>query len=103
MLAALNKFALLQRSVALTAAANFLGSKYLNECTLYATLEPCVMCSGALQWAQLEKLVFGASDEKRGYRLIHQPILHPKTTMVSGIMAKECGQLIKDFFGGIRG
>ncbi|HVD96801.1 MAG TPA: nucleoside deaminase [Cytophagaceae bacterium] len=88
--------------VALTAAANFLGSKYLNECTLYVTVEPCVMCAGALQWAQLERLVYGASDEKRGYLRLQQPILHPKTEIVSGIMAKECGQLMKDFFGSLR-
>lgn len=89
--------------VALTAAANFLGSKYLNECTLYVTLEPCLMCAGALQWAQLERLVYGASDEKRGFLKLNQPVLHPKTEVVSGLMAKECGQLIKDFFGGLRG
>lgn len=88
--------------VALTSAANFLGSKYLNECTLYVTLEPCVMCAGALQWAQLERLVFGASDEKHGFAKLNQLVLHPKTLVVSGIMAKECGQLVKDFFGGLR-
>lgn len=89
--------------VALTAAANFLGSKYLNECTLYVTLEPCLMCAGALQWAQLERLVYGASDEKHGFMKLNQPVLHPKTEVFSGIMAKECGQLMKDFFGGLRG
>ncbi len=88
--------------VALTSAANFLGSKYLNECTLYVTLEPCIMCAGALQWAHLEKLVYGASDDKHGFTKVVQPILHPKTTVVSGIMSKECGQVLKDFFGGLR-
>lgn len=88
--------------VALTAAANFLGSKYLNECTLYVTVEPCVMCAGALHWAQLERLVYGAADEKRGYVRLQQPILHPKTEIVFGIMAKECAQLMKDFFGSLR-
>jgi tRNA(adenine34) deaminase len=66
--------------IAVTAAANYLGSKYLNECTLYVTLEPCVMCAGALHWVQLQKLVFGASDLQRGYSLLGKPILHPKTT-----------------------
>jgi tRNA(adenine34) deaminase len=89
--------------VALTAAANYLGSKYLNECTLYVTLEPCVMCSGAMQWAQLERLVFGASDNKHGFVRLNQQVLHPKTEIVSGIMAKECAQIVKDFFGGLRG
>ncbi|HSZ26526.1 MAG TPA: nucleoside deaminase [Cytophagaceae bacterium] len=89
--------------VALTAAANFLGSKYLNECTLFVTLEPCIMCAGALQWAQLERLVFAASDEKHGYAKLNQSILHPKTEVISGIMEKECGQLLKDFFNGLRG
>jgi len=88
--------------IALTAAANFLGSKYLNECTLYVTLEPCVMCSGAFQWAQLERLVFGASDEKRGYLLLNQPVLHPKTKVDSGILAHESALLLKSFFGSKR-
>ncbi len=89
--------------VALTSAANFLGSKYLNECTLYVTIEPCVMCAGGLQWAQLERLVFGAFDPKHGFTKLNQLVLHPKTEIVSGIMAQECGQLMKDFFGGLRG
>jgi len=88
--------------IAITAAANYLGSKYLNECTLFVTLEPCFMCAGALQWAQLERLVFGASDEKNGYAKINQTVLHPKTEIVSGIMAAECGKLLKDFFGRLR-
>lgn len=83
---------------AFTAAADWLGGKYLGECILYVTLEPCVMCAGAACWTQLGKLVYGADDEKRGYRLIHQNLLHPNTEVLSGIMAKECGQLLTDFF-----
>ncbi|MCO4293395.1 nucleoside deaminase [Solitalea sp. MAHUQ-68] len=83
---------------AITAAANFLNGKYLDECTLYVTLEPCVMCSGALHWAQIARIVFGAFDPKRGFmRLIPSP-LHPKTEFVGGILENECGQLVKDFF-----
>lgn len=81
-----------------TAASDFLGGKYLNECTLYVTLEPCVMCAGASYWTQLKKLVFGARDEKRGYQSIAESILHPKTEVIGGIMANECGQILKDFF-----
>ncbi|KAA6308060.1 tRNA-specific adenosine deaminase [termite gut metagenome] len=83
---------------AITAAANVLGGKYLNECTLYATLEPCVMCAGAIAWAQLERLVFGAEDEKRGYQKYSPQILHPKTTVTKGILADECSRKIKNFF-----
>jgi tRNA(adenine34) deaminase len=89
--------------LAATAAANYLGSKYLNECTLYVTLEPCVMCGGALAWVQLGKLVYGASDIQRGYGLIRQPILHPKTEVVSGVFAGEAKALIDHFFKQIRG
>lgn len=89
--------------LATTAAANYLGSKYLNECTLYVTLEPCVMCGGALAWVQLGKLVFGASDIQRGYGLIRQPVLHPKTEVVSGVFASEAKALIDHFFRQIRG
>lgn len=88
--------------LALTSASNFLGNKYLNECTLYVTLEPCVMCAGALQWAQLARLVFGASDEKNGYVRLSQRVLHPKTELVSGIMALECGKLLTSFFENLR-
>src|SRR3990170_1240327 len=84
--------------IAMTAAANYLGSKYLNECTLYVTLEPCVMCAGALHWVQLQKLVFGASDLQRGYSLIKTPLLHPKTEVVKGIKADEAKKLIDKFF-----
>ncbi len=88
--------------LAMTAAANFLGSKYLTECTLYVTLEPCVMCAGALHWVQLGKLVFGASDVQRGYGLIKSPVLHAKTTVVRGIMEEESRAIINTFFKSIR-
>lgn len=84
--------------LALTAAADFLGNKYLNDCTMYITLEPCVMCAGALSWAQLGKLVYGASDEKRGFMVHGKKILHPKTKVAFGIMNLECGSLMKAFF-----
>ena len=83
---------------AITAAANVLGGKYLNECTLYVTVEPCVMCAGAIAWAQTGKLVFGAEDEKRGYQKYAGSALHPKTVVVKGVMADECATLMKDFF-----
>lgn len=82
---------------AITAAANFLGGKYLSNCTLYVTLEPCQMCAGALYWSQIPRVVFGAADEKRGYRAMGGK-LHPKTQVTEGIMAKECGRLVLDFF-----
>lgn len=88
--------------IAVTSAANYLGSKYLNECTLYVTLEPCVMCAGALHWVQLQKLVFGASDLQRGYTLVGKPLLHPKTTVKSGVKADEAKKLIDTFFKGLR-
>lgn len=87
---------------AITAAANVLGGKYLNECTLYVTVEPCVMCAGGIAWAQTGRLVFGASDEKRGYRRYAPDALHPKTVVVSGVMADECAALMKDFFASKR-
>ena len=83
---------------AFTAAAAYLGGKYLNECTLYVTLEPCVMCGGASYWAQLKKIVFGAADEKRGFSILSENILHPKTEVVSGLMKEECSKLLTDFF-----
>ncbi len=83
---------------AITAAAATLGGKYLNECTLYVTLEPCVMCAGAIAWAQMGRLVFGAGDEKRGYQRYAPNALHPKTVVVTGILAEECATLMKDFF-----
>lgn len=83
---------------AITAAANYLGGKYLDGCTLYVTLEPCPMCAGAIGWAQLSRLVYGASDEKRGYTKFAPKVLHPKASVTFGIMADECAELMKDFF-----
>lgn len=83
---------------AITAAASYLGGKYLDECTLYVTLEPCTMCAGAIGWSQLKRLVYGASDPKRGYTIFAPNALHPKTEVVSGILADECAQIIQDFF-----
>jgi tRNA(adenine34) deaminase len=83
---------------AFTAAAGYLGGKYLDECTLYVTLEPCVMCAGAAFWTQIGTIVFGASDPKRGYRLTNHPLLHPGTTVISGILADQCATLLTDFF-----
>lgn len=83
---------------AFTAASNYIGGKYLKDCTLYVTLEPCVMCAGASFWTQLNRIVYGAKDEKRGYSTLSQAVLHPKTTVSSGILEKECGELIKNFF-----
>jgi tRNA(adenine34) deaminase len=88
--------------LATTAAANYLGSKYLNECTLYVTLEPCVMCAGALHWVQLQKLVFAATDPQRGYRLIKSNILHPRTEVKEGINQEESKALIDTFFKRLR-
>ncbi|MDG1917358.1 MAG: nucleoside deaminase [Flavobacteriales bacterium] len=85
-----------------TAAADYLGGKYLNECTLYVTLEPCVMCAGASYWTQLKKVVYGASDEKRGFRTMAGNVLHPKTELIAGIMAEECGEIITNFFASKR-
>ncbi|OIQ17669.1 MAG: tRNA-specific adenosine deaminase [Flavobacterium sp. MedPE-SWcel] len=82
---------------AITSAANFLGGKYLTGCTLYVTLEPCQMCAGALYWSQIAKVVFGATDDQRGYRAMGTK-LHPKTEVVHGVMAEECSRLMKDFF-----
>ncbi|WP_353076782.1 nucleoside deaminase [Flavobacterium sp.] len=82
---------------AITSAANFLGGKYLKGCTLYVTLEPCQMCAGALYWSQISKIVFGATDTKRGYKTLGTQI-HPKTEVVSGILEKECAELITNFF-----
>lgn len=84
--------------LAITAAANFLNSKYLTGCTLYVTLEPCVMCAGAIFWSQLDRLVFGAADEKRGFLRFGKELLHPKTKTEYGILHEECGQLLRQFF-----
>ena len=83
---------------AITAAADFIGGKYLKDCTLYVTLEPCPMCASALYWAQVSKVVFGAIDEKRGYSKISTQLLHPKTKVVSGVMENECAELMIEFF-----
>jgi len=83
---------------AITAAANMLGGKYLNECTLYVTIEPCVMCAGALGWSQIGRIVYGASDEKRGFRMFAPDTLHPKTEIVWGVLENECSSLVKKFF-----
>lgn len=83
---------------AITAAAEWQGGKYLDKCTLYVTVEPCVMCAGAIGWSQLGRLVYGASDEKRGFQQLAPKALHPKTVVVSGVMEEECSMLMKDFF-----
>ncbi|MDP4272601.1 MAG: nucleoside deaminase [Bacteroidota bacterium] len=84
--------------LAITAAANTLGGKYLTECTLYVTVEPCVMCAGALSWAQIGRIVFGARDEKRGYHVFATNALHPKTAVLGGVMETECAELMTRFF-----
>ncbi|MFD2161395.1 nucleoside deaminase [Paradesertivirga mongoliensis] len=83
---------------AFTAAANYLGGKYLKDCTLYVTIEPCVMCAGASYWTQISRIVYGAPDVQRGFRRINHNILHPKTEIIGGIKELECGSLVKDFF-----
>ncbi len=83
---------------AITAAAQFLGGKYLTDCTLYVTLEPCVMCAGALGWSQISRIVYGAADEKRGFVRFAPSALHPKTEVVSGVLEEECSKLVKEFF-----
>lgn len=83
---------------AITAAAEALGGKYLTGCALYVTVEPCVMCAGAIGWSQLERLVYGASDEKRGFQKFAPQALHPKTEVVSGVLKEECATLMKEFF-----
>lgn len=107
----LNDFTAHAEMIAFTSASNFLNSKYLNECTLYVTLEPCMMCAGASYWTQLGKIVFGARDEKRGFievgrqekednrqQTAEKGVLHPKTKVVSGILENECGELIREYF-----
>lgn len=87
---------------AITAAANNIGGKYLNDCTLYVTVEPCPMCAGAIAWAQMGKVVYGATDEKRGYKRLASNVMHPKTEVTEGICAEECAALMKRFFSGKR-
>ena len=84
--------------LAITAAAGGRGGKYLTDCTLYVTLEPCVMCAGALAWSQLGRLVYGASDEQRGFSRLTPPVLHKRTEIASGVLAEECGAIVKSFF-----
>ena len=88
--------------IAITAASDHLGSKYLQDCTLYVTLEPCVMCAGALYWTQMNRVVFGASDEKRGFSRLGKAVLHPKTRLSSGILAYESQELLLKFFKQLR-
>lgn len=88
--------------LAITAASNYLGAKYLKNCTLYVTLEPCVMCAGALGWSQVERVVFGASDTKRGFSSVSTKIIHPKTTIVRGVLEKETTELLQTFFKKLR-
>lgn len=83
---------------AITAAANTLGGKYLHDCTLYVTVEPCPMCAGAIGWAQIPRIVYGCPDEKRGYREYAPRALHPKATVTDGILCDDCRQLMQDFF-----
>ena len=88
--------------IAITAATEALGGKYLTECTLYVTVEPCPMCAAALSWAQAGRIVFGAADPKRGYSLFSPSLLHPRTEVRSGVLTEECSTLMKDFFAGKR-
>lgn len=84
--------------LAITSAAQTIGAKYLKDCTLYVTLEPCLMCAGAIYWSQLGRLVYGATEEKRGFMSIAKPVLHPKTEVIAGILAEESEALLKEFF-----
>ena len=84
--------------ICITSAANYLGAKYLPDCTLYVTIEPCGMCASATRWAQLGKIVYGASDPKAGYGVLGKQVLHPRTDVVSGVLENECGNLMTDFF-----
>ena len=88
--------------IAITAAANYLGAKYLNDCIMYVSLEPCVMCAGAIGWAQLGGLIIGSPDEKKGFLRMKEPILHPKTEILTGILAKESKELLWEFFQKLR-
>ncbi|MBP3483174.1 MAG: nucleoside deaminase [Alistipes sp.] len=87
---------------AITAAASTLGGKYLNECTLYVTVEPCVMCAGAIAWSQVGRLVYGAADPKRGYTTVGGTILHPRTKVTAGVLGEECERLVSGFFADLR-
>ncbi len=83
---------------AITAAEEYLGGKYLDKCTLYVTVEPCVMCAGAMGWSQLQRIVYGAADPKRGFQVYAPRALHPKASVIEGVLAEECGKLMTDFF-----
>lgn len=83
---------------AFTAASDYIGGKYLDECTLFVTLEPCVMCAGAAYWTQLKRIVFGSADEKRGYGRVGSPLLHPKTEIKGGVLQAECSGIVREFF-----
>ncbi|MBQ7855935.1 MAG: nucleoside deaminase [Alistipes sp.] len=87
---------------AITAAASTLGGKYLTDCTLYVTVEPCVMCAGALAWSQIGRIVYGAADPKRGYSRFGAGLLHPRTSVTAGVLASECERLMSDFFTKLR-
>ena len=84
--------------IAITAATEAMGGKYLNDCALYVTVEPCPMCAGALAWAQIGKVVYGASDPKRGFSLFSPSLMHPKTEVVEGVLSEECGEMVSEFF-----
>ena len=84
--------------IAITAATEAMGGKYLNDCTLYVTVEPCPMCAGALAWSQIGRVVYGASDPKRGFSIFTPSLMHPKTEVVSGVLGEECGNLVTEFF-----
>lgn len=84
--------------IAITAAANYLGSKFLEDCTLYVTLEPCLMCAAALKWARIARLVYGATDPKAGYSLTKGPVLHPKTEVTLGVLENDCSVMVSEFF-----
>ena len=86
----------------ITAAASMLGGKYLKGCTLYVTVEPCIMCAGALAWSQIDRIVYGAADSKRGYTTVQGRVLHPKTEVVSGVLQQDCENLMKEFFSKLR-
>lgn len=88
--------------VAITSASNAMGGKYLHECTLYVTLEPCVMCAGALYWSQIDKVVIGAADPQRGFYRLEENLLHPKTELEQGVLEEECSVLVKSFFKDLR-
>ncbi|MBO7204517.1 MAG: nucleoside deaminase [Bacteroidales bacterium] len=88
--------------LSITTATNFLGGKYLNDCTIYVTVEPCPMCAAALAWSQIARVVYGTSDSKRGYSLFSPSLLHPKTEVTKGVMEKECSEIVSNFFKTLR-